>query len=408
MADTPFLRVPIGKDAGRYATLQSPRTACVVSHTIVAAQRLFDVIGVIESNPDVQEVHTVAPDDAFGGGTERFLEDSGCLVVPWTQAKLTRFDVNLTAAYGSLEDLWGPVIVLPHGIGYNKYAPGVRGRPTAQHRSVYGLDPQRITRNGQVVPTRIVLSHPEQLELLAEVGPEAVEVAVVAGDPTVDLMVSSRSRRGSYRDALAVAADEELVVISSTWGPNSLFGQHCSSLDEMVGDLVASGRKVAFLLHPNVWIAHGRRKVLALLRPAMARGMIVLPPENDWRSTMVAADLVVGDHGSATLYGAHLRIPVVVTTAGRPDVVASGPVADLLDAAPHLDRAQSLAHQLRAARRGFEPGRYDWITGRISGAPGKFHEIMAATVDDVLGTSRPNRPRATAPLPAPRPFIDDR
>lgn len=93
--------------------------------------------------------------------------------------------------------------------------------------------------------------------------------------------------------------------------------------------------RVAAIVHPNVWSEHGSWQIRDLLAPALDAGLMLVLHIHAWRSALVAADVVVGDHGSVTLYGAALGKPVLLgPTGARPSparvvsrVDLPGPVA---------------------------------------------------------------------------------
>src|SRR6202008_4504782 len=104
-------------------------------------------------------------------------------------------------------------------------------------------------------------------------------------------------------------ADQTLVMLSSTWSQYSLFGGDLEVWSRVLNDLPADRYRVIAAVHPLTWSCHGRRQVLAWLADHRAAGLGVLPPQDGWRASLVSADVIVGDHGSVTRYGAALGIP---------------------------------------------------------------------------------------------------
>ena len=77
---------------------------------------------------------------------------------------------------------------------------------------------------GTPVADVLVLSHPEQMDRLRNACPEAAPTAVLAGDPCFDRMLAARPYRERFRRALGVKPGQRLVLLNSTWNPESLFG----------------------------------------------------------------------------------------------------------------------------------------------------------------------------------------
>ncbi|MHC3471722.1 hypothetical protein ACYF6T_23910 [Streptomyces sp. 7R007] len=392
--------VPVRPDVERWATRRTRRRLLVVVHTVIAGQRLLDTVRLLEGDNRVQTFFTQAP-DVFGNGVAAFLDRLQGLVVPWSQAVQTRFDLALAASHGSLHELHAPVIVLPHGAGHNKLTPaGPPGRPVAQ-RGVYGLSRQRLVRDGVLVPEAIVLAHDEELTRLGRECPEALPVAEVVGDPCFDRIAAGLPFRALYRDALGVRAGQRLVLVTSTWGPDSLLGQGWELLERLVGELPRDEFRIAALLHPHVWTAHGVWQVRAWLAGLGRSGLTLVSPYGDWTGAVVAADYVVGDHGSVTLYGAMTGVPVLM--AGRPDadVDPGSPLAELMSFAPRLRPDRPLRPQLRRSEATCRTRRYERVAARISSEPGRFCRKMRALLYRKLRLRAPALRPTTEPARLP-------
>ncbi|MGH3773843.1 MAG: hypothetical protein ACRDRW_21050 [Pseudonocardiaceae bacterium] len=98
-------------------------------HNVTAATRLLDVLPLVATDQRIQVIFSVIGSSAFTTGTEDFLADSGAAPIPWNRVPDHDIDLAIAASYGGkLKELRSPLIVLPHGMGYNKYGePGNRG-----------------------------------------------------------------------------------------------------------------------------------------------------------------------------------------------------------------------------------------------------------------------------------------
>jgi hypothetical protein len=399
--------VPVRPDGERWATRRTRRRVLVVVHTVIAGQRLLDTIRLLEGDIRVQTFFTQAP-DVFGNGVAEFLEGLGGLVLPWSQAVQTVFDLALAASHGSLHELPTPVIMLPHGAGHNKLAPAGRpGRAVAQ-RGVYGLSRQRLVRDGAVVPEVIVLAHHEELTRLGRECPEALPVAEVVGDPCFDRIAASLPSRALYRDALGAGPGQRLVLVCSTWGPDSLLGQGWDLLERLVGELPRDEFRIAALLHPHVWNAHGAWQVRAWLAGLARSGLTLVSPYGDWTGAVVAADYIVGDHGSVTLYGAMTGVPVLMAGRSDADVDPVSPLAELMSFAPRLHGDRPLRPQLKRSSATRRLHRYEQVASRISSEPGRFSRKMRALLYRKLRLRAPTTRTTTDPahLPVTVPYDD--
>lgn len=398
MCTREWLPMPVGLDADRWVTRHGCRTVLVVVHTLVSGHRLLDVVDDIETDPRIQVVFTVAP-DAFQYGVWEMLVGLGALLLPWHQAVRERFDVAIAASRGGLHELHAPVVLLPHGAGFGKAVqPGPGSGPPAVEQIVYGLDAQRLTHNGRVIPTVLALPHEGQLAVLERQCPQAVAVARVTGDPCLDRLVASLPFRRQYRDAFGLTSRQRLVVVSSTWGADGVFGHHPDLLPHLMTALPASRFRVAALLHPAVWTAHGRRQVRAWLRDCREAGLIVLDPAEDWRGLIVASDVVIGDHGSVTVYAAAIGRPVLRLAPPTDGVTTTGSAQALLAAqAGALQVDRPLLGQVLAV----PPVDPDTIATALTSRPGQSGLLLTEQIYQLLGLRPLGQHRLPRPVPVP-------
>ncbi|WP_097869871.1 hypothetical protein [Streptomyces sp. rh34] len=392
--------VPVRLDVERWATRRTRRKVLAVVHTVTAGQRLLEAVRLLEGDARVQVFFTQAP-DVFSHGVEDFLERLGGLVLPWHQAVQMPFDLAVAAAHGGLQELHAPVIVLPHGAGHNKLIPaGQRGRPVAG-RGIYGLDRQGLIQDGRLVPETIVLAHHEDLTRLGRACPEALSAAEVVGDPCSDRITASLPQRALYRDALGAGARQQLVTVCSTWGPGSLLGRQWELLERLVDELPREDFRVALLLHPHVWNAHGEWQIRSWLAGLVRSGLLVISQHADWVGALVAADHIVGDHGSVSLYGAMTGAPVLMGNVPDGDLDPGSPAAELASFAPRLHAGRPLDRQLARAAAAYRAERYEQVAARITSEPGRFAVRMRALIYRKLRLRAPAaRPRTDhAPLP---------
>ncbi|GHH48016.1 hypothetical protein [Lentzea cavernae] len=392
MGASEWLDVPVGIDAHRWVTRRDCRTVLAVVHTVTSGERVLEAVELLENDHRVQVVFTRAP-DVFGNGVEDLLRATGGVVLPWEQAVREEFDLALAASFGSLHQVHAPVVVMPHGAGYAKGHRSATGR-----LHPYGLDSQRLLHNGRPTARVVVLSHENQLDVLREQCPEALGVAEVIGDLCYDRLVASLPARAAYREALGVAPEQELVVVTSTWGTGSLFGMHLDLVARLLDELPADRFQLAALAHPGVWFSHGPRQVRAWLADCVDAGLRLFTPELDWRAALVAADHVVGDHGSTTAYAAAIGKPVLlVESPARLAIAGNAPQARLRELAPTLRTDLPLAGQLT--------GRFD-ITGELAGTvtsrPGRAAGSLRQSCYRLLGLTEPGAHRALTAVPVPQ------
>ncbi|HWO64545.1 MAG TPA: hypothetical protein VNO31_31370, partial [Umezawaea sp.] len=332
-----WIRGPIGLDADRRVTVAGCRTVLVVvPHPAAGTRLISDVIPLLRNDNRVQVIFSVSETGKLWHGTEEFVRRQGGLVVPWHQAVENEFDLVLAAGYNDLEQVHGRVLLLPHG------ASSLASRKFGRHAGkasipLPGLSRETLVHRGRLLPSAIALTHDDEVAALRESCPEALGTAVVVGDVCLDRMVASAPRRGDYRRALGVADDQRLVTISSTWSRDSTFGTWFELCGRLLDELPRRDHRVAAILHPNIWAVHGAWQVRAWLDDHVAAGLLLIPPDEGWRATTIASDLVLGDHGSTTQYAAAIGTPVLLAAFPQDDVREGSPADVLARTAPKLD-----------------------------------------------------------------------
>jgi hypothetical protein len=265
---------------------------------------------------------------------------------------------------------------------------------------VFGLSAEWLLHEGRLVADVVVLSHPEQLDRLRCAVPEAASSAAVVGDVCLDRMLASQPLRAVYRRALG-ADDRQLVVVSSTWGPASLFGTDPQWVARLAAGIPVDDFRVVLVLHPNIWAWHSPWQVRQWVRGCERVGVRVLPPEEGWRAALVAADLVIGDHGSVTFYGAALGRPVLLACAPVDQVDPRSAIGGFLRAAPRWREGTDPVAQLREAMDGYDPAALREWTDLATSVPGGAAGALRTRLYALLRLTEPD-PVAEVPLlPSP-------
>lgn len=396
---------PVGRGAEHRVLRHGCRTVLVVVPFVAAGTRLMDVLPLLEADHRIITVFTVAPSrsGAVSHGTEEFLRDRACLVLPWEQAIQCEFDLVLAASPDGLTELHGQPLLIPHGAG--------AVRPLLRSRSgglaavpTHGLDREALMSRGRVVPSVLALAHESELAVLWESCHEAASSAAVVGDICYDRLLASIPFRVRYRQAFGLARDQKLVVVSTTWQPESTLGSLPDLPARLLEALPSHRYRVAVAVHPNVWSVHGHWQLRAWYADCLRAGLFLVPPDEGWRAALIAANLVIGDYGSVTRYAAAIGLPVMTTPFPDDDVRPGGVVEVMRRHAPQLCVDEPLPAQVRAAI-GADRDWQDEIAAHITSAPGRTGEHLRAAMYKLLGLDEPARAVPCSPVPLPR-FID--
>ncbi|MFC7260427.1 hypothetical protein [Streptomyces lutosisoli] len=401
-----WIRVPVGDDAARWATRGGSSPVLFVVHNVTSATRLLDVLPLFHDDFRVQLLATCTGSSAFRSGIAELLADTGVPVLPWEQAVTTPASLVISASFGGqLQAFSGKLTVLSHGIGYTKTlaTPGAGSREPVP---VFGMSRAwLLDEGGEPIADALVLSHPEQYERLRAACPEAAPTAVLAGDPCFDRMLAARAYRDRYRRALGVRTGQRLILLNSTWNPESLFGDGGgddvlpSLLPRLTSEFPADEYRLAAVLHPNIWHGHGPGQIRAWLDRARRAGLTLVDPLEGWRQALLAADAVIGDHGSVTYYAAALGTPVLLGAAPLDGLDPDAPISDFVREAPRLDPRAALRPQvefLLATHRPL-PGPAEFT----SSVPGESAARLRRLFYGIIGIPEPDGPALLEPLPLP-------
>ncbi|MBI5105907.1 MAG: hypothetical protein HZB46_13175 [Solirubrobacterales bacterium] len=365
--------------------MQTERTVLVVVRTITTVAWLFDILPELVADTRIQVLFTLnGRPSAYEAGVAEAVAALGGRVLPWEQAVATDFELAISAShYGDLHQLRSPLLILPHGPGYSKTislpGDGVAPLPATQ------------------AETMVALSHAEQgRQWRADDGTRPV----VVGDPCFDRLVASVAQRHRYRRALGVRDDQKLILTSTTWGRRAALAVAPDLPARLVGELPSDEYVVAAVLHPNIWVGHGAWQVRLWMHRALEGGLRLIPLRDGWRGALVAADLLVGDHGSVALYAIGLGVPVVFAAFGRDELVPGTPLAELDDRAPHLDLDAPLAPQVAAHADAL--GRpYDDLAARVFGEHGRALLNLRAAIYAQLDLEPPGAAPRVLPVSVP-------
>ncbi|WP_217166782.1 hypothetical protein [Streptomyces sp. AC512_CC834] len=390
--------MPVGSDAHRWNTFHGERTLVVAARTVTSAVRALEVLpSLLRDDARVTTVFAYDPTSAFSAGVLDLLHTTGCRVAPWDQLGSISPDLILSASENiDVPEGDCPVLVLPHGVGFQKLVPDSR----SPRERLSGVVPDSLLESGRAW---LAVSHPAQEEQLRATHPKTAGRTLLVGDPCFDELVGSRSRRTAYREALGVAEHQRLVMVSSTWGPSSLLGRHPDLLPRLLAQLPGDGHRVGAIVHPNVWSAHGAWQIRTLQAAALDAGLLLMPAVHAWRPALVAADVLVGDHGSVTLYGASAGTPLLLAAFGG-DAVPGTAVHHLASTAPRLDVRKDLLQQVEQALREHTPERYAEAAAQAFAEPGQALARLRAALYRLLKLPEPSSPRpAPVMLPVPDP-----
>ncbi|GAA1976131.1 translation initiation factor 2 [Kitasatospora viridis] len=378
---------------GRGEPESEQRTVLLAVRSAGALNRVLDVLPVFAGDRRIACRVTLVPGSEFGVEALAAVERAGVRVLTWAQALAGAHHLVLSASpKGALRALSGPRVLVPHGAGFNKSIPD-EGSPDTPS----GLDPHFLLDDGEPLAALHGLAHANQLDRLAEYCPPAADRAAVVGDPTLDRVLASLPYREAHRSVLGTGG-RRLVVLTSTWGAESLLARRPELPRELLAVLPHDAYQVGLVLHPNAYSTVGSFDLSRRLAPALAAGLVLAEPHEEWAALLVAADAVVTDHGSTALYAAAAGCLVVNAYDGGAELLPGSPMAALLDGAPRLAGPAGLPEALAAGTDG-DDGRK--LARAAFELPGESLPRLRRELYRLLGLRPPAVPLEARPFPSP-------
>ncbi|GAA1994753.1 helix-turn-helix transcriptional regulator [Amycolatopsis minnesotensis] len=388
------------RDGSVWTTVQTSRTVLVVVRNSISLARALDVVSLLGKDVRVQVLFTVEEGSAFASDLPTMLREQGVVEVPWHEATRRRFDLVLaTEIHSRLASLMGPAVLVvrrltefrpPNGVG------AAADRGTAGSGLGWSASPQFEHLSGV-----IGVADDTEVDRVRAMAPALSADPVVVGDPMLDRLVTSWPCREHYRAVLGVEEEHCLVVVTSTWGPSSLFGQYPRVPEALLEQLPENGFRVALVLHPNVWVHHGSWQITGWLRTALDHGLLLIPPLGGEQAALVAADVVIGDHGALTAYAAALDHPVLAIDDEEPVQAATRDGASADAVKRHLfDPGGDLSAQVMHARRHCAPRN---SVGELAVKAAEHTQVLREVLYTALELAQPVAPPELAPVDNPVP-----
>ncbi|AXB44759.1 hypothetical protein A4R43_21520 [Amycolatopsis albispora] len=167
---------------------------------------------------------------------------------------------------------------------------------------------------------------------------------------------------------------------------------------ETLAGLDAETHRVCAVLHPNIWHGHGPWQVHTWLADCIRAGLIVVPPTEGWQATLIAADLVLGDHGATTCYGAGIGTKVLLAAFPDADVVPGSAAGVLGDTAGRLHRHSPLHQQITRALAA-PPADAEPVGSALTSCPGESAARLRTLFYRHLNLDEPTSAALVPPIP---------
>jgi hypothetical protein len=359
--------------------------------------RAIDLSHVFDGDRHVKVRWVIQPGSEYAQDIASQLVALDHRTITWDEAMKRRFALIIAPhAHADLRRLDGFLIVLPHGAGHRKMIVG-GGPPSGFARS-------QLMHDGVVIPDIIVLSHRDQLRQLRAECPEAVRQRRyrLICDPAPDLLRDNHRRSRWFRIALGVESWQRQIVLSSTWS-HGLLDSDERLIKRMLAELPLDRYRLVLVCHPNIQDSVGWEGIKRQYRYEIDSGLIIVR-SSDWKSAVLGADLVIGDHGSATFYAAHEGVPVLLASTGVGDLDPGNPAASLERVARRLDFTRPFVEQIENAIKSHDPAAVQAHTSLTLGGGGHALAELRRLFYQALRWPEPDGRAISHRIPEPVPM----
>ena len=367
-----FLRQPPSNLNRRRKVLLCAETEMMASYANAAAQLIADDFLV-------DTFFTQAPSRGMKSDALRPLaERLGHFFVPYWKARMRWWDLIVFPEYRAADRFHpdAPKVLVNHFLGGGKI---INGKEYRFERELVHL--------GRPLFRKIFDASYASRERAIAADPRLEEQVVVVGDLRSDEMFKLVDQREEIRRGLGFQPEEIVVLIQSTWGPQSIM-ERCGPqlLDEALQLQEKTKFRFIASTHPLHW--SGRRKAehpwgeyLLDLKP---RGLRVVRPEDDWAVSMVASDMAISDNTSLAATYCQLGKPLLFVNELENYVPEGSTVGKLCKISPQLENAEDLHNKLRIITEHYPYEELRKIAYEVNSHPGEAEERIRSALKEIL------------------------
>jgi hypothetical protein len=337
---------------------------CVDSRLM--AEYTNDAAQFVKQDPRVDIWLTGPTARLIGGCLERELAaELGYRYVPYALARAQWWDLMIFADYRASDRFHPdiPKVLVNHFLGGGKI---LYGKEYRFERKMWHW--------GRPLFVSIFEASVEAADRTIASDPRLAPYIRFMGDLRSDRMLELVPRRREVRREIGFSDSDLVVLVQSTWGPQSIMEQCGKELfDEMVRLLDQGKYKFIASTHPHHWHgAHAERHpwgefLLQMERP----GLKIIRPGDDWAKFMVASDVSVNDNTSLSSTYCQLHKPMVFIDLPEKTVPEGSTVHKLYSISPHFRSPSDFERAIDQALADYPMDRLHEVALQVNSFPGE-------------------------------------
>lgn len=352
------------------------KTVLLVGTSEVTVDYLLDINEIIKDLADEKTFMLVSRASQEFARTKLSHCEEKITLIPLTQALCIPWDIIIFSDHNNT--IWFhpdiPKIRCVHGL----YSGKNFGRPGGSY--VYGLN--ALDRKGNLVYDLMFIEGAYIRDVLSHKNPVLKGRMAVVGNLMADNLMALNQKREMIRQDLSIQKEDQVLVIFSTWGPDSLIQRFGTLLlDDILK--VSKTYKVYLLIHPLndrsefpdkdtifEFLEHHHECTVKRVDPFVSP----LP-------YLVAADIVLTDHTSLFLYYALLKKPYLFVPLLAEYIEPETLTLNFYELQERYDPNLPLGNQLDCAIKNFPTKQHEKVAKLIIDEPGyarqRIHDEIA-------------------------------
>lgn len=240
-----------------------------------------------------------------------------------------------------------------------------------------------LTREGRRIYDRLWVTSAWDRELAENEVPEYIGRADVIGCQRRDRIFSLEAARPSTRESIGLATHEKLVLIASTHSGKTLLGEHFDLLTGLISTEIPN-TKYHVIIHPFASKNHPGKLEKILSICAESRGRVQMANQSQLEESLVAADLMISDHGSLSLYYAALNRPLAFVPL-KSNLLPESPLRTVYQDSRHVSDAHEAEALVRSLHAGADDsGLPEQVLRRLRLEAGRFPELSEKALSSLV------------------------
>jgi hypothetical protein len=296
--------------------------------------------------------------------------------LPHTISRKIKWDLILLPDHGGYFRKGIKKIFMGHGLSTGKTIGG--------HEYVFG--PRSLDENGEVIYEKIFNASEYAVSKITKHYPKFCPYIRVVGKLLVDQLLSySEDQRRSEILRLKFDPGKKTIMLTSTWGPNSIIQQLGLDFVQAVEALRGS-YNVIVSLHLNNFTQYFFKglKMEELLR-GIGSGVHIVPPHESGTRYLPLADLLVMDHTSLGFYYTVLKRPIIFYDNLEIDYAPSSLIFDLREVAYRVRDLSQVRTDIDRAFANFDPSKTQSLADKTFSHQGQAKRRYQEEILDSLG-----------------------